>query len=245
MKYTPSKPGRGYLANLLQVLLLVAAPATYLFGEIPKSVPVYDFVPVTLNPDETALVVRDGLLPVKVIETKDGIAFTGPPGRYLVALITPGKATPEQHFVEIVGVVPPPPIDPPKPPVDPPIDPPKPDGLDKAPLPGLAGLKVLLIYETADLPPKVPAEQYNIKVDPKVTSWLTAKTTPENGWAGWRWGDPDSGVAQGAMHWEKMLSLPRTSTPWVVINNGTRNVGYSGPLPATSGEFLKLVEKYQ
>lgn len=234
-----SRRGLGLCKNLLQVVLaLLLAPAA--FAEIPKSVPVYEFVRVTLNPDETALVIRDGLLPVATVETKDGIAFTGPPGRYLVALITPGKSTPDNNFVEIVGVVPPPPVDPPKPPVDPPA----PD-TDKAPLPGLAGFKVLLIYESADLPPKIPAAQYDIKVDPKVTGWLTANTTPEDGWAGWRWGDPDSGVARGSLHWERMLALPRTSTPWVVINNGTRNVGYSGPMPANSDEFLKLVEKYK
>lgn len=242
---TDNRPrrGLGLCKNLLQVVLaLLLAPAA--FAEIPKSVPVYEFVRVTLNPDETALVIRDGLLPVATIETKDGIAFTGPPGRYLVALITPGKSTPDNNFVEIVGVVPPP--KPPVPDVVPPtpdVVPPTPD-TDKAPLPGLAGFKVLLIYESADLPPKIPAAQYDIKVDPKVTGWLTANTTPENGWAGWRLGDPDAGVAQGAMHWEKMLSL-KQSTPWVVINNGTRNVGYSGPMPANSDEFLKLVEKYK
>ena len=242
MKYTSTRPGRGYLANLLQAcLLLVVAPALVFADSVPDTVQEHKLVRVVLNPDQKCFVLSAGLEPVDTVKTDEGVVFTGAPGRYVVLMI--GDSDTSQEFVEITSKAPQP-VPPGPGPVPPDPQPPTPD-LDKAPLPGLAGLKVLLIYETADLPPKVPAEQYNIKVDPKVTSWLTAKTTPEDGWAGWRWGDPDSGVAQGAMHWEKMLSLPRTSTPWVVINNGTRNVGYSGPLPATSGEFLKLVEKYQ
>jgi hypothetical protein len=122
-----------------------------------------------------------------------------------------------------------------------PDDPPKPpDETDTAPIPNLAGLKVLLIYESGDLPPKV-----NIKVDPEVTGWLSTNTTPENGWVGWRVGDPESGVPEGAMHWEKMLSLPRTSLPWLVINNGTNNRGYSGPLPADSAKTLELLKRFK
>lgn len=226
------------LQNLLQVALLLSAPAT-IFAEIPKTVPVYSFVQVTLNPDETALVIRDGLLPVETIETKDGIAFTGPPGRYLVALITPGRPTPDNNFVEIVGVTPPTPdIKPPTPDVVPPT----PD-TDKAPLPDSPGFNVLLIYESGALPPTVPKDQHEIQYLPTVRDWLTANTTPADGWAGWRIGDPDAGVPQGSKLWDKMLALPRMSIPWLIVNNGAKNKGYSGPMPKNATEFMALVEK--
>lgn len=240
---TDNRPrrGLGLCKNLLQVVLaLLLAPAA--FAEIPKSVPVYEFVRVTLNPDETALVIRDGLLPVATIETKDGIAFTGPPGRYLVALITPGKATPDNNFVEIVGVVPPP--KPPVPDVVPPtpdVVPPTPD-TDKAPLPDVAGFHVLMVYESGTLPPDIPKEQHEIPYLPTVRDWLTKNTTPANNWAGWRVGDPDAGVSQGSDLWSRMMALPRASTPWLVVNNGAKNKGYSGPMPKTADEFLKLLE---
>lgn len=238
---TDNRTWRGLiLQNLLQVALLLSAPAT-IFAEIPKTVPVYSFVQVTLNPDETALVIRDGLLPVETVETKDGIAFTGPPGRYLVALITPGRPTPDQNFVEIVGVAPPGPVDPPKPPVDPPV-PPQPDA-DKAPLPDSPGFNVLMIYESGALPPAITKEQHEIQYLPTVRDWLTANTTPSDGWAGWRTGDPDAGVPQSSNLWARMLAVPRTSLPWLVVNNGAKNKGYSGPMPKNATEFMALVEK--
>ena len=153
--------------------------------------------------------------------------------------------TTTRFIINVGGTPPPPDVTPPDVKPDPkPDDPPKPPD-QVAPIPSLAGLKVLLIYETSDLPPKVPKDQYNIRVDPDVTGWLTANTTPENGWVGWRVGDPDSGVAQGAMHWEKMLSLPRTSLPWIVINDGTNNRGYSGPLPENSAKTLELLKRFK
>lgn len=237
---TDNRPrrGLGLCKNLLQVVLaLLLAPAA--FAEIPKSVPVYQFVHVPLNPDETALVIRDGLQPVATVETKEGIAFTGPPGRYLVALITPGKATPEQNFVEIVGVAPPPTPD--VTPPTPDVVPPTPD-TNKAPVPDLPGFRVLMIYESGALPPTVPKEQHEIPYLPTVRDWLSKNTTPDNGWAGWRVGDPDTGVAQGGEIWQKLLGVPRNSVPWVVINNGDKNRGYSGPMPANAEAFMKLVE---
>lgn len=237
---TDNRPrrGLGLCKNLLQVVLaLLLAPAA--FAEIPKSVPVYQFVHVPLNPDETALVIRDGLQPVATVETKEGIAFTGPPGRYLVALITPGKATPEQNFVEIVGVAPPPTPD--VTPPTPDVVPPTPD-TNKAPVPDLPGFRVLMIYESGALPPMVPKEQHEIPYLPTVRDWLSKNTTPDNGWAGWRVGDPDTGVAQGGEIWQKLLGVPRNSVPWVVINNGDKNRGYSGPMPANAEAFMKLVE---
>ena len=232
--------GSGLCKNLLQAAFAALLAPASLFAEIPKTVPVYSFVQVTLNPDETALVIRDGLLPVETIETKDGIAFTGPPGRYLVALITPGRPTPDNNFVEIVGVTPPIPVDPPKPPVDPPVDPPKPDTAT-APLPDVPGFRVLMIYESGTLPPDIPKEQHEIPYLPTVRDWLTKNTTPEAGWAGWRVGDPQS-VPQTSNVWARMLALPRTEVPWLIVNNGDKKVGYSGPMPKNATDFMKLVE---
>lgn len=231
------------VAALVAVVVILTVTQLICGATVPESVPLGKFVRVKLDAGEKAIVLSQDFAPVDIISTPESLAFTGLPGRYVVVVLK-GDEQPQQFFTAITGAVPPPTPDP-KP--DPkPDDPPKPpDDADKAPLPNLAGLKVLLIYESGDLPPKVPKDQFNIKVDPEVTGWLSANTTPENGWVGWRVGDPESGVQEGAMHWEKMLSLPRTSLPWIVINDGTNNRGYSGPLPENSAKTLELLKRFK
>lgn len=225
---------------IVAVVIVLIVTQLLRAATVPESVPLGKFVRVKLDAGEKAIVLSQDFSPVDIIATPDSLAFTGLPGRYVVVVLK-GDEQPQQFFTKIVGLKPEPkpdpkPDDPPKPP---------PDNTDAAPIPSLAGLKVLLIYESSDLPPKIPRDQYNIKVDPEVTGWLTANTTPENGWVGWRVGDPDSGVAQGSMHWEKMLSLPRTSLPWIVINDGTNNRGYSGPLPENSAKTIELLKRFK
>ncbi len=132
-------------------------------------------------------------------------------------------------------------------PPSPDVVPPAPDTTDKAPLPNLSGFKVLLIYESSDL--TVPFQQMEIRMNPEVRSWLTTNTTPETNergtWSGWRLGDPDQGVAETNDTWEQMLALPRASLPWLIINDGTRNRGYSGPMPADSAKMLELLRKFK
>lgn len=237
---------RQKIVAAIVAFIVIAAFASLLMGAtVPESVPLGKFVRVKLDAGEKAIVLSQDFAPVDIVSTTDSLAFTGLPGRYVVVVLK-GDEQPQQFFTAITGTVPPPTPDlKPDPKPDDPPTPPKPDDTDKAPLPNLAGLKVLLIYETSDLPPKVPKDQYNIKVDPDVTGWLTANTTPENGWVGWRVGDPESGVQVGAVHWEKMLSLPRTSLPWIVINDGTNNRGYSGPLPENSAKTLELLKRFK
>lgn len=206
---------------------------------VPESVPLGKFVRVKLDAGEKAIVLSQDFSPVDIIATQDSLAFTGLPGRYVVVVLK-GDEQPQQFFTKIVGLKPEPkpdpkPDDPPKPPVDP-LAPPS-----TAPLPDVPGFRVLMIYESGTLPPDIPKEQHEIPYLPTVRDWLTQNTTPENGWAGWRVGDPQS-IPQTSNTWSKMLALPRSEVPWLVVNNGDKKVGYSGPMPKNATDFLKLVE---
>jgi hypothetical protein len=227
--------------NLLQVALLLLAPATIFATDIPPKVEVGDFVAITLNPDERCFVLRDGLKPVRTIETKDGIAFTGRAGRYAVMLFSTTQPGQETLFTEFVDSIQP---APPQPKPDDPV-PPAPPTPNPAPVPGDLGFKVLLIYESSALPPAVPRAQYDIQLHPEVRDWLTKNTTAEGQWAGWRIGDPDRGVAGSTPFFGAAMALPRTSLPWLVINDGQNKRGYSGPMPKDSDEMLKLLKGFR
>jgi hypothetical protein len=243
MHHNPLRRGLVCGRNLLQVaLLLLLAPVTPLIADsVPDTVPEHSLVRVVLNPDEKCFVLSTGLMPVEVIKTDEGVVFTGAPGRYAVLMFSDTASN--QEFVEIIprglppAPVPPGPVPPPVPPVPDPTPSP-------APIQA-AGFRVLMIYESSAIPPAIPRAQYDIPRTPEVRDWLTKNTTPENGWAGWRIGDPDAGVAEGTAFWSQAMKLPRTSLPWVIVNDGDKNRGYSGPMPATAEEFLTLLKGFK
>lgn len=174
-----------------------------------------------------------------------------PPGAQLVidaeVIDWVAKIPTTTRFIINVGGTPPPPDPKPDPKPDDP-KPPRPD-TDKAPLPDMPGFYVLMVYESGTLPPDIPKEQHEIPYLPTVRDWLTKNTTPSNNWAGWRVGDPEAGVSQGSDLWNRMLGVysdaaafPGRSTPWLVVSNGAKNRGYSGPMPKNASEFLALLE---
>lgn len=98
--------------------------ACSLAAEVPTTAPVYSLVRVKLETGERATVLSAALVPVDSIRTYEGIAFTGPPGRYAVLVI--GTEDVETKFCEIVGAKPPVPP-PPNPGPDPEPEPDEPD----------------------------------------------------------------------------------------------------------------------
>lgn len=219
--------------------IVIAAFTSLLSGAtVPESVPLGKFVRVKLDAGEKAIVLSQDFAPVDIVTTADSLAFTGLPGRYVVVVLK-GDEQPQQFFTKIVGTVPPPTPDPK--PDDPPPGPDIPP-TNKAPLPDVAGFHVLMVYESGTLPPDIPKEQHEIPYLPTVRDWLTKNTTPIDGWAGWRVGDPQAGVSQGSNLWTRMMALPRSQVPWLIVSNGAKNKGYCGPMPKDANQFLMLME---
>lgn len=139
------------------------------------------------------------------------------------------------------------PIPPPKPPTPPippepvppkPVDPPSPP----APIP-VAGLRVLIVYESADLP-KMPPAQAAIIFGQQVRTWLLANCVvgPDGKTREVRMWDKDTATTGESKLWQDAFARPRQSVPWLIVSNG--KTGFEGPLPANVDDFLALVKRY-
>lgn len=142
------------------------------------------------------------------------------------------KRTTEEKFGQVafvVGEVSPPTPPDPKPP---------------APVP-VAGMKVLIVYESADLS-KMPAAQQSVLYGKTVRERLNSLTGlgPDGKTREWRMYDKDTDASGEAPHWGKLLKRPRVSVPWVVISDGGGNVVHEGALPGTVAEFLGLLDRF-
>lgn len=137
-----------------------------------------------------------------------------------------------------VGTLPLPPPKPPEPKPDPkPVDPPSP-----APIP-VAGLRVLIVYETADAP-KMPPAQAAIIYGKTARDYLLANCAigPDGKTREVRIWDKDISTAGESKLWQDAMARPRQSVPWIIVSNG--KTGFEGPLPANVDEFLTLVKRY-
>ena len=141
----------------------------------------------------------------------------------------------EQKFgtvVFMVGSGPTPP-DPPNPPV-----PPNPD----LPFPG-AGVRALIIYESADLT-RMPAAQQAVIYGKTARDALNAKCVlgKDGKTRDWRMWDKDADPSAEGEMWIKAMRRPRQSVPWIIISNGS--TAFEGPLPATVADFTTLLNKF-
>jgi hypothetical protein len=173
----------------------------------------------------------------------------GQPGEYWVFVVATGTVdgatdldfAPWKITVSPVGPAPKPPDPTPPPGPEPPgPNPPQPPGPAPIPLPGL---RVLVIYESADLS-KLPPAQTAVLYSKSLRDLLNAKCAvgPDGKTKEWRIYDADVDTSGDVETWKAAMARPRRSLPWVVISNGA--AGYEGPLPATVDEMAKLVEKY-
>jgi hypothetical protein len=146
-----------------------------------------------------------------------------------------GEPTQPVTCIVVVGSpVPPTPPDPPDPgPVPPGPVPPTPAG----------GLRVLMIYETADVQ-RLPAQQQSILFGNKVREYLDAKcVASSNGKTKeWRILDKDADVSATSTALQEMFRKPRQSIPWIVIRNDKSS--YEGALPADIPSTLTLLKKF-
>lgn len=111
----------------------------------------------------------------------------------------------------------------------------------------LPGLRVLIVYESLDAPPRVPRPQYDAMFEQRIRDWMTANcAVGAANTAEWRMIDKDDlFVGEGDAHWKAASMRPRRSLPWVLISNGTTNRGYEGPVPENGDKFLELLQRFK
>lgn len=138
--------------------------------------------------------------------------------------------------VIIGGVIPPTPPtpDPPKPDPNPPTPP--------APIPS-AGLRVLIVYETADLG-KLPIAQANVLTSKTLRDYLDSRCVngTDSKTKEWRIWDKDVSTANVPKLWQNAMARPRQSLPWITISNGA--AGFEGPLPTNTDDTITLIKKW-
>ena len=118
-----------------------------------------------------------------------------------------------------------------------PPDPPKPQ-------PGPAkAMRVLIVYETADLS-KMPRPQHAVLFSKAVRDYLNAKCAKEpDGWAAYRIYDKDADTSKEPRGWGALLARPRSALPWLVVADGDA-VLHEAPLPADVESTLALLKKF-
>lgn len=117
---------------------------------------------------------------------------------------------------------------------------PTPTPVDPAPIPD-AGLRVLIVYETAELT-KIPRDQLAILYDQTFRDWLSGLVVkgPDTRTPEWRVYDKDAVVTEPV--WQAALARPRKQVPWLVVSNG--KTGWEGPLPATVADTRAIIQRY-
>jgi hypothetical protein len=163
----------------------------------------------------------------------------------VVACVKGGKLQPLHTVtVTVTGVGPQPPPGPTPGPGPAPGPTPPPEPRPENPFGAMPGLRVLIVYETAETA-KLPREQQQILHGGKTRMYLDGKCAvgPDGKTKEYRIFDKDVDAAGEAAHWGAALNrADRTALPWVYI--GKESSGFSGPLPATPDAFLALLKKY-
>lgn len=117
---------------------------------------------------------------------------------------------------------------------------PKPD----PPAPGpVAGLKVLIVFETAD---RLTPGQQAVIYGKAVRDRLDAQCAPDPArpdWKAYRIFDKDTALAGEHPYWQGLMGRPRASVPWVVVA-GDAGVAFEGPLPADVPAMLALLGRF-
>lgn len=172
--------------------------------------------------------------------------FTAPPGTYQIKVraitFKDGKTKVETAKATVIIGKPKPPD--PTPPGPNPPDPPGPTpGPSPIPEPGF---RVLMIHENAEVK-KYPPSLQSVLYGEEVRGYCAKHCVPfGDGDVNFRCLDKDAKVDNLPeplkTAFNKTKSRSDFKTPWLVVSNGTG--GYSGPLPQTVAETMKILQQY-
>lgn len=176
------------------------------------------------------------------------IEWVAPPGQYRVELNVGRVATDgglEMNFAEVMVTIGTAPIPPPQPPgpTPPGPNPPQPPGpTPPAPIPG-DGLRVLIVYESADLS-KLPPAQLNVLYAKSVRDYLDSHCVkgPDGKTPEYRIWDQNVPTANEAKTWQDAMKRSRSGLPWLIVSNG--KTGFEGPLPPNTDAMLRTLQTY-
>jgi hypothetical protein len=109
----------------------------------------------------------------------------------------------------------------------------------------VTGMRVLVVYETADLG-KMPAAQQSVLYAKPVRDYLDAHTPlgADGKTHAWRFWDANVDPKGDEKVWADLLARPHATTPWVVIADKDGKPAFEGPLPGTITDTLTLLKKY-
>lgn len=115
---------------------------------------------------------------------------------------------------------------------------------DPPPIPNVTGLHVMIVYDEVE---QLPTSQQRILYGPEFETWLNANLPKGPDGEPTRRMYPDATDVSGDEEkWKTAFNLaPKddlSKLPWLILSNG--KTGYSGPLPLTIEETIKLAEKY-
>lgn len=104
------------------------------------------------------------------------------------------------------------------------------------------GLRVLVVYESADLS-KYPASQVNIVNGSGWKTVLASKVAKGPKGPEIRVYDKDVDMVNESDLWQTAMKRPRAELPSLLVSNG--ETGYEGKLPLTEAELLTIVAKFE
>lgn len=162
-------------------------------------------------------------------DSKQAVVMAGRAGRYRILAYGAKGDQPSEPAISVVVLGDAPPDPGPKPP-DPGPKPPTP----------VAGNRVLIVYETADLA-AMPEKQKQVLYSPQVRDYLNARTAQDGKVKAWRVWDADVVTSGESKEWQDAMKRKRTSLPWIWINGRTV---YEGPLPGTVDDAMNLLKKH-
>ena len=175
-------------------------------------------------------------------DTKTAVVVALTKGRYRVLAWTAVGGDPSEPAVCVVVIGDAPPVPPgPTPPGPNPPGPTPPDP-SPAPIPA-AGLRVLIVFESAEAT-KLPPAQQTILYGQQMRDWLNAKCAmgPDGKTREWRIYDKDVAMGAESKLWQDAMKRPRTAVPWLIVSNGVG--GWEGPLSANVDDTMAILKKF-
>jgi hypothetical protein len=101
------------------------------------------------------------------------------------------------------------------------------------------GFRCLIVYETGKT---LPSKQSVILGSAELNEYMRTHCIVANNTAEFRIFDQNESMANESPIWQAAMKVERKSLPWIIVGDDKK--GFSGPLPNTLEETMKLVKQY-